>query len=70
MSSAAATPAKTHPDHVSEREIDGIALAAVFTILASILVAARFIARKWTPGGDSGGMTGPSSCPYSHPSRF
>ncbi|KAK6858405.1 hypothetical protein PG995_006104 [Apiospora arundinis] len=50
MSSAAATQAKTHPDRVSEREIDVIALTAVFTLLASILVVARFIARKWTPG--------------------
>lgn len=50
MSSAAVKPALTHPDRISEREIDVIVLTAVFTLLATIIVAARLIARKRTLG--------------------
>jgi hypothetical protein len=50
MSNAPVDPVHPHPSHVSEREVDVIALTAVFTFVATILVIVRFIARKFTPG--------------------
>ncbi|KAJ5519319.1 hypothetical protein N7453_001741 [Penicillium expansum] len=48
MSSAPNKPFVEHPDHVSPREIDVLALEAVFTFLATIIVIVRFITRKYS----------------------
>ena len=48
MSSAPNQPFVEHPDRVSPREIDVLALTAVFTFLATITVFLRFITRKYS----------------------
>ncbi|KAI1421942.1 hypothetical protein F5Y12DRAFT_717810 [Xylaria sp. FL1777] len=50
MSNAPVEPVHGHPSQIPEREIEVIALTAVFTFLATILVIVRFIARKLTLG--------------------
>ncbi|KAI0446174.1 hypothetical protein F4803DRAFT_56712 [Xylaria telfairii] len=50
MSNAPVEPVHGHPSRISEREIDVVALTAVFTFLAAVLVIVRFLARKLTPG--------------------
>jgi hypothetical protein len=48
MSSTLNQPFVEHPDRVSPREIDVLALDAVFTFLATISVIIRFITRKYS----------------------
>ncbi|OQD61583.1 hypothetical protein PENPOL_c016G06858 [Penicillium polonicum] len=48
MSSAPNQPFVGHPDRVSPREIDVLALEAVFIFLATIIVIVRFITRKYS----------------------
>ncbi|KAI0437677.1 hypothetical protein F4803DRAFT_555750 [Xylaria telfairii] len=50
MSNATTEPVHGHPHHIAQREIGVIALTAVFTLLATVLVIARFVARYFTPG--------------------
>ncbi|PHH64522.1 hypothetical protein CDD81_4301 [Ophiocordyceps australis] len=47
MSSAPARPFVGHPDRVSEREYSVLALDAVFTLLATVVVVARFVTRSY-----------------------
>ncbi|KAI0817143.1 hypothetical protein GGR55DRAFT_672985 [Xylaria sp. FL0064] len=50
MSNSPADPIHGHPGHISEREIDVIALTVVFTFMATVLVTVRFITRRFTSG--------------------
>ncbi|CRG87521.1 hypothetical protein PISL3812_04539 [Talaromyces islandicus] len=48
MSNGPTQPFEEHPDRVSKREYDVLALNAVFTFLATISVIVRFITRKYS----------------------
>ncbi|KAI1131064.1 hypothetical protein F5Y10DRAFT_89233 [Nemania abortiva] len=50
MSSTPVEPVHGHPDHISESQIEIIALTVVFHFLAIVSVVGRFIARYFTPG--------------------